>query len=66
MKISEVVAELLHIKDQIGDREVLITDGFRGLNYRGSYSIVIFEDIDGGSYADIGIGNNLEDETFSS
>lgn len=66
MKISEVVAELLRIKDQIGDREILISDGFRGLNYRGRYSIGIFEDVDGRSYADIGIGNNLEDETFSS
>lgn len=63
MKIGELVAELLHIKDQIGDREVLISDGFRGLNYRGRYSIGIFEDVDGRSYADIGIGNNLEDDS---
>lgn len=66
MKISEVVAELLRIKDQIGDREVLISDGLKCLNYRGRYSIGIFEDLDGRSYADIGIGENLEDETFSS
>lgn len=65
MLISEMIVELLNVMKDIGDREVLISDGVRNANYRGNYSIGIFEDVDGRSYADIGIGFSKEasDET---
>ena len=65
MLISEMIVELLNIMKDIGDREVLISDGVLNANYRGKYSIGIFEDVDGSSYADIGIGFSKEasDET---
>jgi len=60
MLISEMIVELLNVMKEIGDREVLISDGVRDVNYRGNYSIGIFEDVDGCSYADIGIGFSKE------
>lgn len=62
MKISEMIEYLQVLQSQIGDQEVLITDGFNARCYRGDYSIVKYTDIDGTVYADIGIGGCLEDD----
>lgn len=56
MLASQMIRELSALISETGDREVLISDGFEGLLYRGKYSIGIFEDVDGRSYIDIGIG----------
>lgn len=60
MKISEMILKLTQIHHQIGDAEVLVTDGFDALCYRGDYEIVMFEDDNGAMVADIGIGGCRE------
>ena len=60
MKASELIAKLSTLVAQEGDLEVLITDGFQAGCYRGSYEVVIFEDLDDTRYIDIGIGGCLE------
>lgn len=60
MLASEMIAQLANLIGEVGDREVLITDGIIGNGYRGNYSIGIFEDVDGRSYIDIGIGLCME------
>lgn len=59
MKISEMISRLTQLQTQIGDAEVLITDGFDAQCYRGEYEIVSYED-DGIMVADIGIGGCKE------
>ena len=55
MKVRELI-ELLRMYP--GDMEVLITDGFYGVFYRGEYEVKEFE----GS-VDIGIGGCREDDS---
>ena len=61
MLASEMISKLVHLIGEVGDREVLITDGIIVNCYRGDYDIGIFEDVDGRSYIDIGIGNCIEE-----
>lgn len=48
MKVSEMITELSKFSP---DAEVLITDGFKGVFYRGNFEITEYE-----GCADIGIG----------
>lgn len=59
MNVGELRAALAAFSD---DTEVLITDGFRGLCYRGGFSIEEFEITDGQYACDIGIGGCEEEE----
>jgi prefoldin subunit 5 len=62
MKLSSMIAELQQMKDDLGDVEVLISDGFRGYFYAGNYSIVRFDN-ENQVYVDIGIGSCLEEDS---
>jgi len=62
MLVSQLIRVLQNTMKEVGNKEVLITDGHRNFHYRGKYSVGIFEDIDGKSYIDIGIGNCLESD----
>jgi hypothetical protein len=61
MKLSSMISELTQLKAELGDVEVLISDGFRGYFYSGNYRIVRF-DTENQVYADIGIGGCLDDD----
>lgn len=60
MKISEMISELAVLQTQVGDVEVLVTDGYDARGYRGDYEIVKYIDCDGAVYVDIGIGRCME------
>lgn len=62
MKISDMISELSMLKAEIGDAEVLISDGWAGLHYRGNYRIVRWNDENGTPCVDIGIGGCREPE----
>jgi len=59
MNVSELIEKL---KEFPQDKEVKITDGFQGFFYGGGFDIQLFEDIDGTSFVDIGIGGYLVEE----
>ena len=61
MKVSTMISELQHMKDELGDVEVLISDGWRGYMYSGNYRIVRWDNADGQPLVDIGIGGCLEE-----
>jgi hypothetical protein len=62
MKLSEMITKLTALQDQYGDVEVLITDGYYCMCYRGNYHIGTYRD-KSTTYVDIGIGGCLtEDE----
>ncbi len=46
------------------DREVIITDGYQAVGYRGKYQVVDYVDHLGNHYVDIGIGG-LDEVTDS-
>ena len=56
MLVSEMIAQLQAHMDEVGDVEVLVTDGFRAQCYRGDFEVDIFIDVDGYTSIDIGIG----------
>lgn len=60
MIVSEMIAKLQKLQDEIGDATVLVTDGFDALCYRGEYEIVKWQDDDGQMVVDIGIGGCRE------
>jgi hypothetical protein len=62
MKLSSMISELTQLKAELGDVEVLISDGFRGYFYSGNYRIVRFDN-ENQAYADIGIGGCLEEDS---
>lgn len=51
------VAEWLEkLKEFPQDKEVKITDGFKSHSYEGDFDFQLFEDVDGSTFVDIGIG----------
>lgn len=60
MKLSEMISQLSKFKEELGDVEVLITDGFDALCYRGLYEIQPWKDDSGEMTVDIGIGSCRE------
>jgi len=56
MLVSEMIYKLQKLQDQLGDVEVLITDGYNVLCYQGEYDIGVYEDFDSKKFIDIGIG----------
>ncbi len=59
MNVGELRAALSAFSD---DTEVLVTDGYRGLFYKGAFTVEEFEPVDGQYVCDIGIGGCEEDE----
>ena len=60
MRVSELIAHLERYQAELGDVEVLITDGFNAECYRGDYDIEPWQDDDGKWCIDIGIGGCKE------
>lgn len=56
MTVSELIGQLEKFDPE---REVLITDGYNCMFYKGEYSITEFND-NGNNYVDIGIGGCQE------
>ena len=63
MRVKEMIQQLNKLYRELGDVEVLITDGHDCLGYRGTdeadFEIVKWEE-DGVTYVDIGIGGCRE------
>jgi hypothetical protein len=59
MTVAEWIEKL---KEFPLDREVKITDGWKYLFYGGDFEFQIFEDDDGSTFVDIGIGGFEESE----
>ena len=57
MKVGQLISKL---KEFDPDMEVLITDGYNCMFYRGNYVLTKFED-NGEAYVDIGIGGCMEE-----
>jgi hypothetical protein len=61
--IEMTVAEWIEkLKQFPQDQEVRITDGFNYHFYEGDFDFQLFEDVDGSTFVDIGIGGFDEDE----
>lgn len=60
MKVSELIRKLEMYKNEVGDVDVLITDGHNAACYRGEYEVQPWLDDDGQMTIDIGIGGTLE------
>ena len=60
MRVSELIQKLQVLKDELGDLEVLITDGWDAVGYRGNFLIQHYIDIDQTNYIDIGVGGLKE------
>ena len=60
MKVSELIRKLEMYKNEVGDVDVLITDGYDARCYRGDYAVHAWLDDDGQMTIDIGIGGTLE------
>ena len=60
MRVSELIQKLQVLKDELGDLEVLITDGWNAVGYRGNFLIQHYIDIDQTNYIDIGVGGLKE------
>jgi predicted AlkP superfamily phosphohydrolase/phosphomutase len=61
MKLSSMISELQRMKDELGDVEVLISDGHSFRFYSGNYRINRWDNEDGQPLVDIGIGGCLEE-----
>lgn len=59
MTVAEWIEKL---KEFPQDQEVRITDGFKYHFYEGDFDFQLFEDLDGSTFVDIGIGGFEEDE----
>jgi len=53
MTVAEWIEKL---KEFPQDKEVKITDGFKSHFYEGDFDFQLFEDLDGFTFVDIGIG----------
>jgi hypothetical protein len=53
MTVAEMVEAFLKLPQ---DLEVKITDGYHYHFYEGDFEIVVFEDLDGSKFIDIGVG----------
>jgi hypothetical protein len=53
MTVAEMIKELQQYPP---DKEVQITDGYRYNFYKGDFEFQLFEDVDGETFVDIGIG----------
>lgn len=62
MKIDEFISKLIEIESEYGNLEVLITDGYESVGYRGDFLIQLYTDFDQTKYVDIGIGGLKEHE----
>jgi hypothetical protein len=52
-----IVAEMIEKLHQYPpDMEVQITDGFKYKFYKGNFEFQMFEDVDGSTFVDIGVG----------
>lgn len=60
MRITEMIERLGALYEELGDVEVLITDGFDAQCYKGSYEIRKWKEDDGTMTVDIGIGGCKE------
>lgn len=60
MRVSEMIARLERYQAELGDVEVLVTDGFNAECYRGNYEIIKWQEDDGTMTVDIGIGGCRE------
>lgn len=60
MKLSEMILLLNDKLNELGDVEVLVTDGHNAACYRGNYEIIEWTEDDGTLCVDIGIGGCLE------
>ena len=61
MRVSEMIRRLEQYQAELGDVEVLITDGFNAECYRGNYAIEPWWEDDLGQWCiDIGIGGSKE------
>lgn len=56
MKVSEMISQLQAMQNELGDVDVLITDGYQARCYRGDYAVMRWIDDDGNYVVDIGIG----------
>ena len=63
MRVTELIEKLTAMKRQLGDVEVLITDGFDCRGYRGDFLVQEWHDFEGTGEmtVDIGIGGCLEE-----
>ena len=59
MNVAEWIEKL---KEFPQDQEVRITDGHKYHFYEGDFDFQLFEDVDGSTFVDIGIGGFEEDE----
>jgi len=64
MKISDMISQLQLLQGDIGDVEVLISDGYRGYFYRGNYKLERYS-MNGEVFVDIAIGHCLEEDDGS-
>lgn len=60
MKVSELIHKLELYRNELGDVDVLVTDGYDCRCYRGEYDVHPWQDEDDKWYIDIGIGGTLE------
>lgn len=62
MRITEMIERLTALRTELGDVEVLVTDGFNAECYRGNYTIESWWEDDLGQWCvDIGIGGCREE-----
>ena len=61
MRVSEMISRLEQYQAELGDVEVLITDGYNSECYRGNYAIEPWQDDDSQWCIDIGIGGCKEE-----
>lgn len=59
MTVAELIGKLIQFPM---DKEVKITDGYRYNFYKGDFDLQLFEDVDGSTCVDIGIGGFEEEE----
>jgi len=60
MKASELINKLTVLQQEFGDLEILITDGWKAVCYRGDYLLNIWKEPDGELFIDIGVGGLQE------
>lgn len=56
MKVSKMIEGLQGLKEQVGDVDVIITDGYEFRFYRGEFVLSIFEQPGESKTIDIGVG----------
>lgn len=59
MTVAEMIAKLQKFPQ---DQQVKITDGFKYHFYEGDFEFQLFEDVDGETFVDIGIGGFNTDD----